>query len=332
MSKLKVEVVKIKEILKHPNADRLEIAKVLGWEVVVQKNILKNGDICVFVPIDAMLPVELSDKLGVTNYLSRGRVRTAKLRGVYSQGLIMSDVPSGFELGDDVKEIFGITKYVPPPPPAHLSGKQRSQHPDFHRYIDIENIKNFPDVLQEGELVSITEKIHGTNFRSGMLRDQRLDFDMDFELHVGTHNTNLVENPDNTYWKCANMYKLNEILDHNMVIYGEVYGSGVQKLTYGLKSQDVAFFDLMVNGKYINTDDFKAFCKKHNLPQVPILYEGPWDVALVNLANGSSTIASHIREGIVIKPKIERYNSQVGRVAIKHLSEKYLLKDYGDLK
>ena len=342
MSSLIVEVVEIKEILEHPDADRLEIAVVKGWESVVQKGAHKPGDKVVYVPIDAMLPVELSDKLGVTNYLSKGRVRTAKLRGVYSQGMIINleHLPTpGFmehggryNLGDNVTEVLGITKYVPPPPPPHLSGKQRPQHPDFHTYTDIENIKNFPDVLQEGELVSITEKIHGTNFRSGMLRNQATGFDMDFELHVGTHNTNLVENSDNTYWKIANMYNLQEILEPNMVIYGEVYGYGVQKLTYGLKTQDVGFFDLMVNGRYINTDDFKAFCKKYSLPQVPILYEGPWDKSLMDLANGSSTIAKHIREGIVIKPHVERYDRRVGRVAIKHLSEKCLLKDYGDLK
>ncbi len=328
MSRLIVEVVEIKEILEHPNADRLEIAVVKGWESVVQRGTHKVGDKVVYVPIDAVLPLELSDKLGVTNYLSKGRVRTAKLRGVYSQGMIMNDVPSGFELGDDVKDIFGITKFIPPPPPANLSGKQRKTHPDFHRYTDIENIKNFPDVLQEGELVSITEKIHGTNFRSGKFHAE-LGPDT---FHVGTHNTNLVENPDNTYWKMAGKYKLKEILEPNMIIYGEVYGFGVQKLTYDLKTQDVGFFDLMVDGKYINADDFKAFCKEHNLPQVPILYEGPWNISLMNLANGSSTIAKHIREGIVIKPQVERYDRQVGRVAIKHLSEKYLLKDYGDLK
>ena len=332
MSSLIVEVVEIKEILEHPNADRLEIAKVKGWESVVQKGTYKPGDWVIYVPIDAVLHVDLSDKLGITNYLSKGRVRTSKLRGVYSQGLII-DVkyfPSGYyyDLGVDVKDILGITKFVPPPPPANLSGKQRKAHPDFHRYTDIENIKNFPDVLQEGELVSITEKIHGTNFRSGKFHAE-LGPDT---FHVGTHNTNLVENPDNTYWKLAGKYKLKEILEPNMIIYGEVYGFGVQKLTYDLKTQDVGFFDLMVNGKYINTDDFKAFCKEHNLPQVPILYEGPWDKSLMDLANGSSTIASHIREGIVIKPKTERYDRQVGRVAIKHLSEKYLLKDYGDLK
>ena len=163
MSELRVEVVEIKEILDHPDADRLEIAKVKGWECVVQKGTHKPGDGVVYVPIDAVLPVELSDKLGVTNYLSRGRVRTAKLRGVYSQGLIidMKHLPDNYYLGDDVKDVLGITKYIPPPPPPNLSGKRRNHHPDFHRYTDIENIKNFPDVLQEGEMVTITEKIHG---------------------------------------------------------------------------------------------------------------------------------------------------------------------------
>ena len=327
MSSLIVEVVEVKEILEHPNADRLEIAKVKGWEVCVQKDTLKPGDWVIYAPIDSVLPIELSEKIGVTKYLSKGRVRTAKLRDIYSQGLII-DVdcfPDGYyyDLGDNVKDILGITKYVPPPPPLNMSGKQRKIHPDFHGYTDIENIKNFPDVLQEGELVSITEKLHGTNFRCANL---------DSEFHVGSHTINLVENPDNLYWKAAGMYCLKEILYQNMVLYGEVYGFGVQKLTYNLKGIDVGFFDLMVDGKYVNTDQFKTFCKEHNLPHVPILYEGPWDKSLMDLANGNSTIASHIREGIVIKPQVERYDRHVGRVILKHLSEKYLLKDYGDLK
>lgn len=332
MSSLIVEIVKIKEIIEHPNADLLEIAKVKGWECCVQKDSLKVGDWVIYAPIDSMIPLELSEKLNITKYLSKGRVRTAKLRGVYSQGLIMSvdELPGGYyyNLGEDVKGVLGITKYIPPPPPAHLAGQQRQSHPDFHSYTDIENIKNFPDVLQEGEDVCITEKIHGTNFRSGILQMA----EGEFEFHVGTHNTNLVENPDNAYWKCALMYKLKDILEPNMILYGEVYGYGVQKLAYDLKTVDITFFDLSVNGRYINTDDFKAFCKKNKLPQVPILYEGPWKESLMTLANGSSTIAKHIREGIVIKPKVERYNSEIGRVVLKHLSEKYLLKDYGDLK
>lgn len=335
MSSLIVEVVEIKEILDHPNADRLEIAKVKGWEVAVQKDTLKAGDLVVYVPIDSMLPVELSDRLGVTKYLSHGRVRTAKLRGVYSQGLII-DVKTLSELnvvkkGDDVSELLCITKYIPPPPPVRMSGKQRPAHPEFYEYTNIENIKNFPDVLVVGEDVSITEKIHGANFRTGNLSRTDVQFPVDYEILVGSHKTNLVENPYNVYWKVALRYNLNVILEPNMILYGEIYGYGIQKLTYNLKDIDVVFFDLKVNGRYVNTHDFKVFCKKHDLPMVPVLYEGPWDNSLMDLANGNSTIASHIREGIVIKPLIERYDRQVGRVVMKHLSEKYLLKDYGDL-
>ena len=193
MSSLIVEIVEIKEILDHPDADRLEIAKVKGWECVVGKGDLNQGDLVVYVPIDSVLPIELSDRLGVTKYLSKGRVRTAKLRGIYSQGLIINvkvlpELGDIIKKGEDVKDILGITKFIPPPPPANMSGEQRQKHPDFHEYTEIENIKNFPDVLVIGEQVSISEKIHGTNFRCGNLPVYQPKWDNEVkenELHVG---------------------------------------------------------------------------------------------------------------------------------------------------
>jgi hypothetical protein len=69
----------------------------------------------------------------------------------------------------------------------------------------------------------------------------------------------------------------------------------------------------------------------NNLPSVPILFQGPWDTSLLTYANGKSSIANHTKEGIVIKPVIERFDLTIGRVILKYISEAYLLKDYGDL-
>ena len=89
MSTLIVEVCRVDRVLPHPSADRLELAHIKGWQCVVPKGKYVAGSLVTYVPIDAVLPAELSERLGVTKYLSNGRVRCAKLRVEPSFGLIM---------------------------------------------------------------------------------------------------------------------------------------------------------------------------------------------------------------------------------------------------
>jgi RNA ligase (TIGR02306 family) len=331
MSSLIVEVVEISEIKPHDNADKLELAMVKGWQCIVPKGQYRAGDHVIYIPVDAVLPQELSDKIGVTKYLSKQRVKTAKLRGVISQGVIMSanECPLAV-VGADVAEDLGITKWEPPLPGQCTSGQPRPQHPDFLRYTDIENIKNYPDVLSEGEEVVITEKIHGTNFRAANVTAEKEGVAGQAGFHVGSHRMDFVETPENLYWRAARKYRLHEILPPGYQIFGEIYGKGIQKLTYDLLEFDVRFFDLMRDLKYVGYHEFMAFCQQWQLPMAPELYFGPWNKALLEKANGQSTIASHIREGIVVKPVQERWDHKVGRVALKAISEQYLLKDFDD--
>lgn len=329
MSTLMVTVEEIKAIKPHSNADKLELAIVKGWQCVVGKDTYKVGDKIVYIPIDSILPEKLSDIIGVTNYLSKGRVRTVKLRGEYSQGLIASTdiltdkVSYELSLGCDVKDILGITKYDPPIP-IHMAGICREAHPSFYKYTDIENIKNFPDVLIEGEEVVITEKIHGTNFRAA---------NIDGELHVGSHGMNLIKDEKNLYWRAAILAGLEDKLEPGQQIFGEIFGKSVQKLHYGQQSIAVRFFDLMVDNRYIDYENFIEFCGQCSLFAVPGLYMGKWKNELLHLAEGKSIMSgtAHIKEGIVIRPVIGRHDAVLGRVILKHINEKYLLKDYGDL-
>lgn len=325
MSSLIVKVVQIDDIKEHPNADKLEIAIVKGWECISLKDDYKVGDKVVYAPIDSVLPLELSDKMNVTKYLSSGKVKTTKLRGLYSQGLLIpiKYVPNAesLKIGDDVAEILGITKYVPPIS-VKMEGTHRPNDAKFIKYTDIENIKNFPDVLHEGDEVVITEKLHGTNFKAA---------NIDGEVHVGGHRTDFIESDENLYWKVSNMYNLKTILKPGEQIFGEVYGFKIQKLAYGLKNRfDVRFFDLMIDYKYVNYIEFKKYCEENALPMVPELFVGKWDKDQMSLAAGKTTLADHVREGIVIKPTIERFDETIGRVVLKHLNEAYLIKDYGD--
>ena len=89
MSSLLVPVTVIEAITPHSNADVLELAHVLGWQPVVKKGEYHVGDRVVYFPPDTMLPLAVSERFGVTKYLSKGRIRCAKLRGEPSFGLVV---------------------------------------------------------------------------------------------------------------------------------------------------------------------------------------------------------------------------------------------------
>lgn len=129
MSSLIVEVCEIKNIIPHPNADRLDIATVKGWNCIVQKDSYKVGDWCVFFPPDSVLSDRIIEKHQLEFLKKGGRVSTLKLRGYISQGLILSGdvLPEWAELGDDLSKELGVTKYEIPEKPIQMQGKTKSR-------------------------------------------------------------------------------------------------------------------------------------------------------------------------------------------------------------
>ena len=170
MSQLIVEVSRIDCVQPHPNADALELAQIKGWQCVVPKGKYAGGAKVVYIPIDSLLPADLSDRLGITKYLSNGRVRCARLRGEPSFGVVMDLEDPTWADGTDVRERYGITKYVPPVRPS--AGDAETSHPLFESYTDVENLRNFPAAFVDGEEVVATEKVHGTNCRVGIVEGE----------------------------------------------------------------------------------------------------------------------------------------------------------------
>lgn len=188
MGDLKVEVVEIEKVQNHENADRLSIATVFGYSVVVGKDSYKAGDHAVYFPVDSILPADLEDVIfaGGKMKLSKHRVRAARIRGCVSQGLLV-DIPKikaymlrnhdfqvepwYIRVGEDLTEDLGVTKRDPEAnKPAVLKGNQapkRETSPFFRKYTSIQHLKKFNTAFEHGQEVYITEKIHGTNFRAG---------------------------------------------------------------------------------------------------------------------------------------------------------------------
>ena len=300
-----------------PGADNIELVTVGGWNAITKKGEYKVDDLVIVATTDAVIPQKLSDDLGVTNYLRKGqRVRTVKLRGVYSECLIipmtsLSGKGAKGIPGTDLMQTLGITKYEPPVKTVQLSVGGRKikyhQNPNFKVYHKFPNQKNVPDMFNEEDEVVITRKLHGTNARYGIVRKKRLSlWDrvkmffgnqwVGFDYVYGSHNVEKGSDSQGFYstdvWDdVAKKYDIrNKLWDHvkdtyepydltgGVMIYGEIYGVGIQKnYDYGLTDVKFAGFDVEVDGEYQPYINEIVHFDCLQLPQVDLLYEGKWD-------------------------------------------------------
>jgi RNA ligase (TIGR02306 family) len=361
MSSLIVEVCKVDNIIKHPNADRLSIATVKGWNCIVGLDQYKVGDLVIFVPPDCIIPTNLIEKHNLEYLKNNGKTSSVKLRGYLSQGLILdlTDLPKGnYKAGNDVASALGITKWEPPQPKYSVRGaKQTSKkkiNPNFDKYTDIENIRNYNDVFKAGDIVVITEKIHGANSRFGNLKidiNKNLPFfelvsnlfqkyilGHKYQFVYGSHNVQITNHSNrNSYYgedvwgSIAQRYNLAKIIPQDYIVYAEIYGEGIQDLTYGLKGVDLVVFDIKYKGQYLNWHEVRNLCYVLNLPVVPELYSGIFSEGLLNeYTNGKSLLfPSQIREGCVIKMFDESNDPRIGRKILKSVSTEYLTRKNG---
>ena len=321
MSEFHVEVVEMRSIEPHPNADALEITRVRGeYPVCIRKGEFKPGDRAVYLPVDSI--VRTDGPFAFLGPAPTARIKAKRLRGVFSMGLLIPADPA-WPIGANVQSELGVEKYEPE---QHLttSGEDEADPGFLPVYTDIEGFRRHPNVLREGELVVITEKIHGANGR-WLHRDGR--------LWVGSHKRIKRKDETNLWWRAAKQYSLAERLEpySGIAIYGEVFGQ-VQDLKYGAAQGEIklALFDAMDTRtrEYLNADAFFRLAERLCLPTVPVLYRGPWSRSLLELAEGKSAIAGHVREGFVVRPVEERFE-HMGRVILKMVGEGDLTRKGG---
>lgn len=356
MSSLLVPIVKIEKIEKHPNADTLSIANFegMGWNCIIKTDSFQVGDLAIYIPIDCVVPQSLIEEYDLAYLKNGGRITTVKLRGCVSQGLLLTLRDKPFQLGENVAEKLGVKKWEPPVnQQLGRTNRVKNANSNFNKYTDIENIKNYFNVFEDDEEeVVITEKIHGTNARFGMLPANNLSkniFTMFFnkiksylfdsyEFCYGSHNVQLGAlknnddvNEDSVWSKMAKKYNLNKIIPKDYIVYGEIVGPGIQDLIYGLEDIDLYVFDIKYKGVYLSYDEMIEFCNKFNLKTVPLLYRGPYNKdLLLTYTDGQSLLCpKQIREGCVIKPTQEKNDKMIGRKILKSVSVKYLTRKNG---
>ena len=343
MSKHIVEVVRIGKILPHPDPEvtKLELTHVMGWQVVIGKGAFKEGDLAVYIEPDYMVPLDRSEfaflKKSAAPDATHKRITVMRLRGALSQGLLLpvpnalradQDLDAEFAAkeGDNLIDYFSIERYVPP-----TTGDGVSVDPPQSLYVpvfDVENHQRFGSIIEPGEQVVYTEKIHGTSSRFTYARNVNTG---EMEQFAGSRTVWYQQDDKNTFWQILAKYpQIGEWCKANpeKVLYGEVFGT-VQELKYGAKQNEKFFaaFAVMDGQSWMDWHDFDRSTGAFNVPRVPCLYIGPYDPEIAyEMAEYDSCWdnAEHCSEGIVVLPVKERTCSEIGRVMLKIVSNRYL--------
>ena len=333
-------IQRIAEIKSIEGADFIVSYRVNGWNVVDKKDAYQVGDLVVYLEIDSFVPNSLCPFLSKDreprefNGVRGEKLRTVRLKGQYSQGLILPISVLNIEqdgviyesLADvdtDVSEVLGITKWEPPIP-ACLAGKMRGNFPSFIPKTDqtrIENMNRELEKWQEQELqFTIEEKIEGSSGSFYVYNDRS---------GVCSRNIDLYETEDNTYWQIEKKYDiLNKIRSTgmNIAIQGEIYGNKIQNNPYCLNDQDFMVFDIYLidERRYMLPSERYQLVHSLGLKSVPVIGKITIDdrvdqKMLIEMAEGKSALYNTEREGIVVK-----CNSK--NETFKCISRKYLAK------
>jgi RNA ligase (TIGR02306 family) len=353
MSIFAVTVERIAQVWEHTNAERLEMARLasMSYQFVIAKGSYKQGDLVVYFPIDSVMSAPIIEAIGLTGKLAgsnRDRVKTVRLRGEISQGIVASPdalIPdwnggANYHEGQDITVLLGVTKYEPPAVP--------SQHgllvplPQMVSVYDIEGAERFGEQVEQYLLdapVMITEKAEGSHFSVSLYADG------DIAVSQRRFRIEPVDGPEHDWHKVARTSGLidklpdlkaevERLLGHAVevvTVRGEMIGTGIQGNYYKLPAPQVMVFEIEANGEPLDADHYLALVEQFEIETVPLLANNTtlreWLAGrtLAEASNGISLInPTLMREGIVIRPMVEVRNDLLGRVIIKQRSPDYL--------
>lgn len=376
MSSFAVTLEKI-TVRQHPNADRLELARVGLFDAVVGKGQFTTGDVVLYIPEQAILPGHLITKLGLEGKLSgkeQNRVKAVSLRGALSQGIvaplsIINTFPEDThytEMIEALKTVHAENLSTYDFAPALRISKWEPEIPDYMKgditpatnilkWVDIENIKRFPDIFTAGDKVTVTEKVHGVCLMATLTMTEGEVSDVVVASKgYGDKRIAFTQSNDNLYWRAVNGYKVRELATelanhygsavHSVGIYGEVFGKGIQDLGYGAPGKagvpGFAVFDA-----YIKLNDGTGFWVPSpvlrgtttDIPKVPVLFEGEYDIEnIASIASGKEQVSgteANLREGVVIRstdesPWVDMFGNGHRKIA-KFITGEYLTRKGG---
>lgn len=389
MSTFSCPVVRVSEVIEHPNADRLSIVKLEGMGFTCISGKLEDGsprykvgDFVVYIPSAAVLPEWLLREMdfwneetgkGMLSGSDGNRVKPLKLRGVFSEGVLypvgkwigeaaLDPEPDGIvclrnnpertkdwvfvRSGDDASSFLGITKWEPPVPIA-LSGEVANVGASAVNY-DFDRWEQNPDIFEDGEEVTVVEKCHGTflclQWIPGLNHPEM--FGETGNIVVGSKGLikqglvfkNNQANNGNVYVQVLrrlldtglerNLTALSGSVSNPVKIYGEVFGGSIQDLKYGLTAPTFQVFDVQIGNSFEPRFAAENLCVSMGLTMLPMLYQGPFDLAEIEkVRDGKTTISGdNIREGVVVTSANQTAHPKYGRRIAKFISPDYLTR------
>lgn len=352
MSRKLVTIRRVSQLRPIEGADLIELAIVDGWQCVVKKGEFSVGDLGVYFEIDSFLPstdaryafleskfIKWEGKIGA-------RIRTMKLKGQLSQGLLLParEFPEILAVEDsDVTELLGIEKWEKPLP-ACLGGTARGNFPSFIPKTDQERVQNIRDLFEDWGHHTFQEstKMDGSSMTVYYVAKDTDVYDMNArpddegnwpaELSgVCSRNLDLVETQGNQFWITARENQIIEklrALGRNLAIQGELCGSGIQsnfeKFPDGV--HDFFVYDIwdIDSQSYLSPQDTHTLAEQFGLKHVPVhgyivLKEAAQTIdEILDRAEGKG-INGAKREGIVFKHVESGFS-------FKAISNSYLLK------
>ena len=324
-------VRRIDEIRPIEGADAIEAAVLGGWTVVAKKGEFKAGDLAVYLEIDSFVPTELAPFLTKPGHFPKEfngvkgeRLRTVKLRGQVSQGLLIPAMGT-FPEGTDMTEALGIQKWEAPVP-AQLAGQVRGNFPGFISKTDQERIQNLTAELREWQdnqafTWEVSEKLDGSSM-TVYVRDE--------DEGVCSRNLSLKRDEANSFWNVAireDLIAKIRSTGRNLALQGELIGEGIQKNPYNIRGQMFRLFDIfdIDRGDYMSPFERRTFAGTHGIEHVPLIAVGmvigEGVQGLLTMAEGKSALNEKAeREGLVFKC------NTFGGPTFKAISNLFLLK------
>lgn len=272
-------IKEVKDIIPIEGKDRIELAIIDGWSVIIKKGEFKVGDKCIYVEIDSVMPDRPEfDFLRGKNF----RIKTMKMAGVISQGICFPTtlLKEDYPIGTDVTEELGIVQYeatrdIERPsnggkrPPIKHYPKWLMRYEWFRQYIykkDHRGAKGFPDFISKTDECRIqsipftltnkdpwvvTEKVDGCSSTYALRKYKNWYGKVKYEFIVCSRNLRLFANDGSHYWKIAETKGMEKILkaiigDNDWVaIQGEICGPGIQKNKYKLNDFEFYGYNLI---------------------------------------------------------------------------------------
>ena len=352
MSERKMATVRrIAEVKLIEGADKICVYRVDGWWVVDAIDKYKLDDLVVYAEPDSWVPHTIAPFLTkpgqspkVYNEVEGQRLRTIKLRGQISQGLLLplevamekfvnSDEDDGEELcerfyeGADVTELLGIQKWEPPA--EFRAANAKGSFPHFIPKTDCERVQNLSHQVQqwvEDEVVfQKSEKLDGSSMTV---------FYKDGEVGCCSRNLELKDDGTSTFWETAKSEKLVEkliSLGKNIALQGELLGGQIQGNSYKITGFKFFLYDIYDIDKqeYLRPEVVEQFAAMHGISHVPIigyvtLPKEDTIQALLLDADGKSAVGCNPkREGFVYK------STKDTSISVKCISNSWLLSNDG---